>query len=409
MECFIPPVRYKIAHGGRGSSKSWSIARLLIIKAYKENTRILCARETQKSITDSVLQLLSDQITLLGLDGYFEVQKTQILGVNGSRFLFEGLRSNITKIKSMEGIDVVWVEEAESVTFTSWETLIPTIRKKGSEIWVSFNPRDEMDDTYQRFIEHPQEDSVITEVNYNDNPWFPEELEKERLHLEKVNWDLYEHVWLGKCFANREGAYYSKYLQSIKEQITRVPVEPGLRVSTYWDLGVSDSTAIWFVQNIGMELRVIDCYEAHGEGLQHYIKHLYDFAEKHNIIYDRHVAPHDIRVRELTNGKSRLDTARKLGINFHVAPNLSIEEGIHSTRQILHRCWFDAERCKEGLKSLRNYRKEFDESKGVYKNNPLHDWTSHFSDAFRYFAISWKDNRKNYSKPVQAKTFNALG
>ena len=165
FEPLLKPNRYKICFGGRGSGKSYSIAMLLVLSAYKEPLRILCAREIQKSITDSVHQLLVDTIDRLGLMGHFEVQKTQILGRNGSRFLFEGLRSNISKVKSMEGIDRVWIEEAESVTNASWDTLIPTIRKDNSEIWVSFNPLDEMDATYQRFVVDPPKDAIVIKVN----------------------------------------------------------------------------------------------------------------------------------------------------------------------------------------------------------------------------------------------------
>ena len=406
LEPLLGPSRYKAVWGGRGSSKSWSIAQLLIIKAYQSPVRILCCREMQRSIADSVIQLLSDTIARMGLESHFEVQKQQIIGKNGSRFIFEGLRSNITKIKSMEGIDLVWAEEAESITHTSWETLIPTIRKEKSEIWVSFNPRDEFDDTYQRFVVNPPPNAIGIEINYTDNPWFPAELEREKNHLQETNHDLYEHIWLGKCFYNREGAYYAKYINA--EQIVNIPIERSLKVNTYWDLGVADSTAIWFVQNIGLELRVIDYYENSGEGLDHYIKHLHDWADNNHVVFNRHYAPHDIRVRELSTGKSRLQTALKMGIRFDITPNLSIEDGIHATRQILPRCWFDAKRCKTGLRSLRNYRKEFDEVKGIYKNKPYHDYTSHGADAFRYFAINWRDVKIQQSQPIQAKGFNPI-
>lgn len=183
FEPLMNPCRYKVCYGGRGSGKSYSIAMLLVLAAYQHPLRILCAREIQKSITDSVHQLLADTIERLGLSSHFEIQKTQILGKNGSRFLFEGLRSNISKVKSMEGIDRVWIEEAESVTNASWDTLIPTIRKDNSEIWVSFNPLDEMDATYQRFVVEPPPGSFVVKVNYDQNPWFPETLEAERLHL----------------------------------------------------------------------------------------------------------------------------------------------------------------------------------------------------------------------------------
>ena len=388
---FMKPTRYKIAYGGRGSGKSWSIAQLLVAAAWKNPVRILCAREIQRSIQDSVLQLLSDTIVRMELQEYFDVQRTQILGTNGSRFLFEGLRSNITKIKSMEGLDIVWIEEAESVTYTSWETLIPTVRKEGSEIWCSFNPNDEMDDTYIRFVENPPEDAYSVKVNYNDNPFFPKELERERIALKAKNEDLYNHVWEGEVLSNRDGAYFAKFIDD--NQILDFPIEPGIPVDTYWDLGMADSTAIWFVQRIGTEVRVVHAYENQGEGLQFYVNYIHDWRNKNQVTMGTHFAPHDISVRELGTGVSRLESARKMGINFRIAPKLTIEDGIHAVRQLLPKCYFHKTECKEGLMALKRYRKEFDERKGVYKTSPLHDWSSHFADAFRYFAVSYRAER----------------
>ena len=389
---FLDPMRYKVVYGGRGSGKSYSIAQLLVLRAFKEPTRILCAREIQRSISDSVLQLLGDTVTRLGLNDFFDVQKSQIIGKNGSRFLFLGLSNNISKVKSYEGLDIVWCEESESITYSSWETLIPTLRKKGSEIWVSFNPLDEMDDTYQRFVVNPPPQAYVQKVNYNDNPWFPEELEKERVYLKDKNEDLYNHVWEGEVLSNRDGAYYAKFIAN--DQIMDFAVEPNILVDTYWDLGMSDSTCIFLVQQIGMEIRVVDCYENQGEGLQFYVNWLHDWKAKHQAVFGDHYAPHDIQVRELGTGKSRLETARKLGIHFRVVRRLTIEDGIHAARAILPKCYFHKTNCKDGLQALRRYRKEFDEKKGVYKTHPLHDWSSHYADAFRYFAIAFRDRSK---------------
>lgn len=389
---FLDPMRYKVVYGGRGSGKSYSIAQLLVLRAFKEPTRILCAREIQRSISDSVLQLLGDTVTRLGLNDFFDVQKSQIIGKNGSRFLFLGLSNNISKVKSYEGLDIVWCEESESITYSSWETLIPTLRKKGSEIWVSFNPLDEMDDTYQRFVVNPPPQAYVQKVNYNDNPWFPEELEKERVYLKDKNEDLYNHVWEGEVLSNRDGAYYAKFIAN--DQIMDFAVEPNILVDTYWDLGMSDSTCIFLVQQIGMEIRVVDCYENQGEGLQFYVNWLHEWKAKHQAVFGDHYAPHDIQVRELGTGKSRLETARKLGIHFRVVRRLTIEDGIHAARAILPKCYFHKTNCKDGLQALRRYRKEFDEKKGVYKTHPLHDWSSHYADAFRYFAIAFRDRSK---------------
>jgi phage terminase large subunit len=402
FEPFLHPKRYKVAYGGRGSAKSWTIATFLVVLAYQKKLRILCCREIQKSIDDSVLQLLADTIQRLGLSQFFDVQRTQILGNNGSRFLFEGLRTNTNKIKSMEGINIVWIEEAETVSNRSWNILIPTIRTRGSEIWVSFNPLDELDPAYQRFVIDPPEQCFSIKVNYNDNPWFTEELEYERLELKGKNPDLYDHVWEGNCFANKDGAYYVKYLS--RKQITRVPVEPDLRVHTSWDLGIADATAIWFWQCHGKEVRFVNYYENSGEGLPHYIRVVDDFMREHGVLPGQHVAPHDIKNREWGSGQSRIDTARNLGIVFKQAPRLSIMDGIEATRSLLPNAWFDQERCAPGLRAVRNYRKLWDDKRQAYQDQPLHDWTSHGADGLRMCAVSkkiWQPKRSTITDAMR--------
>lgn len=194
----FPSARYKVAYGGRGAAKSWSYARILLIKSLEQPKRILCARELQNSIKDSVHRLFEDQIDMMGLQDSFDVLTTEIRSSNGSLFLFEGLRHNVTRIRSMEGIDFAWVEEAEKVSHRSWEVLIPTIRTKGSEIWVSLNPDDEADPTYKRFVINPPPDAVVKRVGWEDNPWLPEELRKEMEYLYRVDPDAAEHVWGGE-------------------------------------------------------------------------------------------------------------------------------------------------------------------------------------------------------------------
>lgn len=202
-EFLFRPARYKVAYGGRGSSKSWSFARALIAKAYSERLRILCARELQTSITESVHQLLSDQIALMGLSRYFDIQQQGIYCPRtGAEFFFYGIRNNTTKIKSTEGIDIVWVEEAEKISETSWQILIPTIREAGSEIWITFNPDEESDPTYRRFVINRPPDCVAVEVNWTANPWFPEELRREKDYLYRVDADAADWVWGGRPRTN---------------------------------------------------------------------------------------------------------------------------------------------------------------------------------------------------------------
>lgn len=192
------PKRYKTFHGGRGGAKSWAAARALVIMAASKKLRILCTREVQNSIKDSVHKLLKDQIEMLGLGPWFRITNESITSASGSEFLFKGLRFDPLGIKSTEGVDICWVEEAQSVSSDSWAILIPTIRKEGSEIWVTFNPGEEQDPTYQRFIVNPPDDSITVEVNYYDNPYLPDTLRKEMEYCKRVDYEAYEHIWLGR-------------------------------------------------------------------------------------------------------------------------------------------------------------------------------------------------------------------
>ena len=190
--------RYKIVYGGRGGGKSHTIARALIIISLTKKTRILCAREIQKSIADSVLKLLKDIIRQLKLSNYFKITKDSIISVNGSEFMLKGLKSNIDQVKSIEAVDIVWIEEADRVSEESWLVLIPTIRKQGSEIWASFNPKKKEDPVYQRFVLNKRDDAIVVKINYNNNPYFPETLEKERVYERENDFERYLHVWEGE-------------------------------------------------------------------------------------------------------------------------------------------------------------------------------------------------------------------
>jgi len=197
-QLFFRPKRYKVLFGGRGAAKSWSVARALLMLAPKKKMRILCARETQISITESVHRLLKDQIELLGLGKIYEVQKAAIRCLNGSEFIFAGIRTDPAKIKSTEGVDIAWVEEAEKVSEESWAILIPTIRKAGSEIWITFNPNEATDPTAKRFLLNPPPDAEVVEVSWEDNDWFPTELAKEKDYLYRVDPEAAAHVWGGQ-------------------------------------------------------------------------------------------------------------------------------------------------------------------------------------------------------------------
>ena len=200
------------------------------------------------------------------------------------------------------------------------------------------------------------------------------------------------------------GSYYGPQMTKIEKdgRITNVPYETRLPVDTYWDIGVGDATSIWFIQHYGMEHRVIDYYENSGEGVQHYIK----VIKERDYTYGTHYAPHDIEVREFSSdGRSRRDVARTLGLRFRTVPKHDLKDGIEAVRNVLASCWFDAVKCERGIDGLRNYRKEWDDKKKVFNDRPYHDWSSHPADGFRTFALGHK-RRKKYERAPQSQTID---
>lgn len=380
------PSRYKVAYGGRGSGKSWGFADALLIRGYQEPLHILCAREFQNSITDSVHALLSQQIELLGLSGFYEIQKTTILGKNGSAIIFAGLRHNINKIKSTEGIDICWVEEAQTVSKASWDVLIPTIRKENSEIWVTFNPELETDETYKRLVISPPSTATVVKMNWTDNPWFPEVLRQEKDDLKARDEDAYLNVWEGHCRQMIEGAVYAKEMRAAQEQgrICKVPLLPGKPVETFWDLGKHDHTSIWFVQFNQGEYRLVDFYQDRGEEIGHYLMVL----QNKGYLYGTHFLPHDA-AHDRLGGLSierqvKAVYPQKVKVLERI-PNITM--GIDAARTIFPLCYFDEQKCTDGLSALRRYKYDVDPITGGYSKYPLHDENSDAADAFRYIAM----------------------
>jgi len=208
-----------------------------------------------------------------------------------------------------------------------------------------------------------------------------------------------------------EGAYYKKQFTKIYKdsRITNVPYDTGLQVYTFWDLGMDDSTCIWFVQFYGEQIRIVDYYENNGEGLSHYINYLHDKRRENGFVFGAHVAPFDINVRELSTGKTRLEAAREMGVNFQIAPRISVMDGIESVRRLLNRCIFDEVRCSDGIKHLEAYRKDFDAKHNKFKDVPRHDESSHAADAFRTLAVSDVMSNKKQLKKVGVKIVSSAG
>ncbi len=198
------------------------------------------------------------------------------------------------------------------------------------------------------------------------------------------------------------GSYYGRLITIADKQkrITTVPLDSNVGVETWWDLGIGDSTAIWFAQRVGQEIHLIDYYETSGESLAHYA----DKLEEKGYAYSNHIAPHDIMARELGTGKSRMEVARDLGIDFEVAPKLEVDHGIETVRNYLPHCYFDREKCKVGLDALRQYRKQWDDKNQVFKNKPLHDWCSHAADAFRYGCVAEPIDTTEWERPIKVDT-----
>lgn len=389
LEFLFQPARYKIAFGGRGGAKSWGVARALLIQGCQRPLRVLCAREFQKSMGDSVHKLLSDQIAAMGMGSFYEVQNTVIKGKNGTEFTFHGLKHNIANIKSVEGSDIAWVEEAHTVSKTSWDVLIPTIRKEGSEIWVTFNPELEEDNTYKRFVKDPPTGAIVKKINWQDNPWFPAVLRQEKDDLRQKDPDSYLNVWEGHCKTMLEGSVYAREMREAREanRITRVPYDASLPVFTVWDLGWADQTSIWFVQTVGAEIRLIDYAQDRQVSISNWITRL----QGKGYVYGAHYLPHDAQAKSLQTGTTIEAIMRAAGLEVRITPRSSMADGINAARTIMSRCYFDENLCADGIQCLQRYRYDVDPNTGKFSDKPLHDEFSHGADAFRYLGVVSSD------------------
>ena len=402
---FDPPsMRFRVLYGGRGGAKSWGVARALLIKGAQSPLRVLCAREFQTSIKDSVHKLLSDQIEALGLSSFYEITQAQIRGKNGSEFNFVGLKNNVANVKSYEGVDICWVEEAQTVSRHSWNVLIPTIRKEKSEIWLTFNPELETDETYQRFVIHAPDNAIVQKINWSDNPWFPETLKLEKDALKLRDPAAYNVVWEGLCRQTVDGAVFAREMQmaELEGRIMRVPYDATKPVHAIFDLGWSDATAIWFLQFIGMETRLIRYIEGSQKTISEYLATMQSFG----YIYDTLWLPHDAENKTLAaNGRSSEEIVRAAGYKTRIIPRTPVADSINAARTLFRSCYFDRENCHEGLQCLRHYRYEVDPETGQFSRNPLHDHYSHGADAFRMIGLMVNEPRKPVRKQLNQQLY----
>jgi len=387
LEPLFRPARYKVLHSGRGAGKSWGCARALIIQALQKPTRILCAREMQRSIRDSVHKLLSDQIEMLGVGNHFDIQQVTIKARNGSEFVFTGLSDQTAdSIKSYEGVDICWVEEAQVVTERSWNILTKTIRKEGSEIWVTFNPELDTDPTWVRFVENPFPGSIVIPLNYRDNPWFSSIMENERRRdqtlLSQVD---YNHIWEGKCRPAVTGAIYADEVAQMfaENRAGDFPYDSFQPVHAIFDLGWNDKMAIIIAQRHISQLRVIDYIEDDHKTLDWYSRELktrpYSISEL--------FLPHDGAHADYRTGQSAQRILQDLGWTATPLPKSPIDDGIRAARMAFKSLYVNKPKCERLIECLKRYRRTTPNSTGE-PGNPLHDEFSHGADAFRYLCLA---------------------
>jgi len=340
--------------------------------------RVLCARELQVSIADSVHRLLSDQISALELDKCFKITQTGISCRNGSEFIFKGLRHNANEIKSLEGIDICWVEEAQKVSKESWDLLIPTIRKQGSEIWLSFNPDSPDDETWRRFVLSPPDDAIIRKVNYSDNPFFPDTLEQERAYAERVlNYDDYAHIWLGEPSIISDAQIFKN--RWVVEEFTAPP-----KTRFYWgcDWGFATDPNTLIRCFITDNKLYID-YEAYGVGVE---------LDEIPQLFDTIPESRKWQIKADCARPETISHIRNKGFNIVPAPKWqgSIEDGIAILKSfekiVIH------PRCKHTIEEMRMYSYKVDRITGEVLPIIV-DAFNHCVDATRYALSDYIRNK----------------
>ncbi len=386
--------RYKAAHGGRGSGKSQFFADLMIASAVaRPGLRALCCREVQRSLKESAKRLLESKIEGHGLGSLFDVQEAQIKTPGGGLIAFAGLQDHTSEsIKSYEGFDVAWVEEAQTVSARSLNLLRPTIRKPGSSLWFSWNPRHATDaaDVMFRGEETPTGATVVR-ANWDDNPWFPGELEQERLDCLRAQPEQYDHIWEGGYVTVSEGAYFARHLAEARAQdrITEVGIDPLLPIKAYWDIGVRDATSIWIAQRKGHSVRFIDYYEAVGQDLAAHLNWLRD----HGYASAECVLPHDGAKADAFTAIRFEDHIRSAGFTVRTIPNQgkgAAMKRVEAARRLFPQLSFDARRCDGGLKALGWYHEKRDDHRNIGLG-PEHDWSSHAADSFGLACSDYED------------------
>jgi phage terminase large subunit len=392
LKPLLYPKRYKGLFGGRGGSKSHFFAEQIILRAFMQPTRIVCIREVQNSIKDSVKQLLSDKIAKFGLERYFDQLESEIRAPNGSIIVFKGMQSyNASNIKSLEGYDVAWVEEAQTLSQHSLDLLRPTLRKEGSELWFSWNPRYKTDPVDMFFRKNPPPDAISVMVNWYDNPWFPEVLRKEMEHDFASDEDKAEHIWNG-AYGASQGAILARYVGKA-ERAGRIHNDvaydrEGAPIEVSADLGFRDTASFWYWQRTLGGFRLLAYDGDTGLDASEWIPRIRDKiieitgGGKLGKIW----LPHDARAKTFQSKYTTIEQfAQSFGADkVAIVAQSKKQDQINAARTIIQKCEFHRDNCEAGIDGLLAWEYAYNEENGVFSREPLHNWASHPSDAFAY-------------------------
>jgi phage terminase large subunit len=373
--------RYISVRGGRGSGKTKNFARALVMKSTERPLRVLCTREVQLSIRDSVYMNVVNEINELGLQRDFDILTNEIRSKRhpGGGFIFRGLAAEtIDSIKSMANIDIAWVEEAQSVSRKSLNMLFPTIRADDSQIWFSWNPILETDPIYELVIKEGLPACASLFVNFDQNPWFPRVLQLEEQHMLGRNPVLHKHVWLGYPLAAVEGAiYFDEIVEMEREERTRLlTIDDLLQPYAVFDLGFDDAMTCGIVQTTSMDVRIVDYMENNRVKLSWFDEELRGRGYGNATV----VFPHDGRNKNLLTATSPQEMMQDYGWVVEICDNLGVENGIRLTRETMPYMFIDKVRCAQLLEHLKRYKRN-------KYGHPQHDENSHASDMVRYIAV----------------------
>ena len=403
----LDPARYKGAHGGRGSGKSHFFGEQLIEDSLCEKGLLsVCIREVQKSLKESAYRLITSKLESLKLgeaDG-FKVYNDRIQTPGDGIIIFQGMQDHTAEsIKSLEGFKRAWVEESQTLSSVSLRLLRPTIREERSELWFSWNPRLKHDpvDIMLRQGEQPS-NSIVTEANWSDNPWFPHVLEQERQDCLEQNPDEYEHIWEGGYLTASSGAYFAKHLNIARKEkrIGKVNPDPLMTYRAFVDIGgtgaKADAFVIWIVQFVGKQVLCVNYYETQGQPLAAHLKWMQE--NDYNPGNTQFWLPHDGATHDKVFTVSYESALKQAGYKVTVIPNQgrgAAKQRVEAARRLFPNIYIDAEKCEAGIDALGWYHEKIDESRNIGLG-PEHDWASHGADAFGLICIVKSKNKPKW-------------